>query len=92
MVVKPARAAAPAAETGRPPGRKKRAKPDELKLISGVGPKNEGMLNELGIYTYAQVAALAQAEIAWLDDHLGFSGRIGRDDWIGQAKRLSGAQ
>lgn len=65
------------------------ARPDDLKAISGVGPKLEKTLNGLGIWTYAQIAALGAAEIAWLDEKLGFAGRIGRDDWIGQAGRLS---
>ena len=42
----------------RPPGRHRKAgAPDDLKLISGVGPKIEGILHALGIFTYAQVAA-----------------------------------
>ncbi|MEO3385690.1 NADH-ubiquinone dehydrogenase [Mesorhizobium sp. CAU 1741] len=61
---------------------------DDLKAISGVGPKLEKVLNGLGIWSYRQIAALGENDIAWLDDHLGFSGRIGRDDWIGQAKAL----
>ena len=62
---------------------------EDLKAISGVGPKLEQVLNGLGIWTYAQVAALAEAEVMWLDGHLGVSGRIVRDDWIGQAAKLS---
>lgn len=65
---------------------------DDLKAISGVGPKLEQVLNGLGIWTYAQVAAFGDGEVAWLDDHLGFRGRIGRDDWIGQAKALAGTR
>lgn len=65
------------------------ARPDDLKAIAGIGPKLETTLNGLGIWTYAQIAAFGAAEIAWLDEKLGFAGRIGRDDWIGQASRLS---
>lgn len=65
--------------------------PDDLKAISGVGPKLEKVLNDLGIWTYAQIAALNGDEVAWLDERLGFAGRIGRDDWTGQAGRLSAA-
>ena len=61
---------------------------DDLKAIAGVGPKLERVLNQLGITTYAHVAALGQKEIASLEDQLGFKGRITRDDWIGQAKAL----
>ena len=64
-------------------------KPDDLKLISGVGPKLETVLNGLGVWTYGQIAELKREEIAWLDDYLGFKGRIGRDDWIGQAAELA---
>lgn len=61
---------------------------DDLKSISGIGPKLEKVLNGLGISTYEQVAKLTKAEIAKLDDQLGFAGRIERDDWLGQARRL----
>lgn len=62
---------------------------DDLKAISGVGPKLEKVLNDLGIWTWDQIAAFGDAEIAWLDEHLGFRGRIVRDDWIGQARKLA---
>ena len=65
-------------------------KADDLKAISGIGPKLEKVLNELGVWTYAQIAAWTREEIAWVDDYLSFKGRIGRDDWIGQAVKLSG--
>lgn len=65
------------------------AKPDDLKAIAGVGPKLEKVLNDLGIWTYAQVAALERNEVAWLDDFLSFAGRIDRDGWVAQASRLA---
>ena len=68
---------------------KKPAKPDDLKLISGVGPKLEGTLNSLGIFTFAQVASWKKAEREWVDGYLKFKGRIDRDDWIKQAKALA---
>ena len=49
------------------------------------------MLNELGVWTYAQIAAWSGEEVAWVDDYLSFTGRIGRDDWIGQAATLAAA-
>jgi len=61
---------------------------DDLKAISGIGPKLEKVLNDLGIWTYAQIAAWDKAEIAWMDDHLGFKGRIDRDAWIAQARAI----
>ena len=97
----PARAAPPkkpsasasatgAAGTGnRPQGIARPARPDDLKLISGVGPKIEGILNALGIYRYEQIAKWKKAERAWVDDHLRFRGRIEREDWVRQAKALA---
>ncbi|WP_373353065.1 NADH-quinone oxidoreductase subunit E [Pseudoroseicyclus sp. CXY001] len=61
---------------------------DDLKKISGVGPKLEGMLHDLGIWHYAQIAAWGPAEIAWVDNRLSFKGRIERDDWVSQAQML----
>lgn len=69
----------------RPRDMAKPAKPDDLKLISGIGPKLEQVLNGLGIWTFAQIEALDAAEAAWLDDYLQFRGRIERDGWQRQA-------
>jgi NADH-quinone oxidoreductase subunit E len=58
---------------------------DNLKLISGVGPKLEGVLNELGFYHFDQIAKWTNAEVAWVDSRLKFKGRIERDNWMDQA-------
>jgi len=58
---------------------------DDLKKISGIGPKLEEKLNDLGIFHYHQIAAFCPDNIIWVDDHLSFKGRIERDDWVGQA-------
>ncbi|KAB2727824.1 NADH-quinone oxidoreductase subunit E [Brucella intermedia] len=62
---------------------------DDLKLISGVGPKIEQTLHELGIFTFKQVAAWKKAERDWVDGYLSFHGRIEREDWMKQAKALA---
>ena len=62
---------------------------DDLKLISGVGPKLEGVLNELGFWHFDQIAKWTGAEIAWVDSRLKFKGRIERDNWIAQAANLA---
>lgn len=62
---------------------------DDLKLISGVGPKLEQTLNEMGVYRFEQVAAWRKKEIEWVDSRLRFKGRIERDDWMSQAKILA---
>jgi NADH-quinone oxidoreductase subunit E len=38
-------------------------------MISGVGPKIEGILHSLGIYTFAQVASWKKAEREWVDGY-----------------------
>ena len=62
--------------------------PDDLKKISGVGPKLEGLLNQNGVFHFDQIAAWTPAEIAYMDDQLSFKGRIERDGWIDQAKQF----
>jgi NADH-quinone oxidoreductase subunit E len=64
---------------------------DDLKLIKGVGPKLEAELNGIGIYTFAQIATMTEAQIVWLDEQISsVRGRPMRDDWAGQAKALAG--
>ena len=64
-------------------------KADDLKRITGVGPKLEGLLNEMGFFHFDQIAAWTPAEVAWVDARLKFKGRIERDDWIAQAKAFA---
>ncbi len=92
VVDTPAKAApAPALEPEdfrRPAEIEKPETPDDLKPISGVGPKLEQVLNGLGILDFDQIAAWQPEEAAWVDDYLQFKGRIDRDDWISQARTL----
>lgn len=65
------------------------AEKDDLKLINGIGPVLEGKLNAAGIGSYRQVAVLTEVDVDRLESEvINFSGRIRRDDWIGQAKEL----
>jgi branched-chain amino acid transport system ATP-binding protein len=65
------------------------AKKDDLKLIKGIGPVNEGKLNKNGIRTFAQIAAWKKADIVEAERYLEFDGRIAREDWVGQSRRLA---
>ncbi|MEZ5933175.1 MAG: hypothetical protein R3F54_14725 [Alphaproteobacteria bacterium] len=62
---------------------------DDLKKISGVGPKLERTLNDLGIYHFSQIAEFTPEHVAWVDKYLRFKGRIARENWIEQAKILA---
>ncbi|MGH1477884.1 MAG: hypothetical protein ACRBM6_04015 [Geminicoccales bacterium] len=64
-------------------------KADDLKRISGVGPKLEKTLNGLGIFHFSQIAEFNRDNVAWVDRHLRFKGRIDRENWIDQAKILA---
>lgn len=66
---------------------------DDLKMIKGVGPKLEIMLNELGFYHFDQIAGWSAAEVTWVNDNLaGFKGRVSRDNWVEQARKLASGQ
>ena len=65
-------------------------KGDDLKLIWGVGPKLEKLLNTLGVWHFDQIAAWTPKELAWVDSRLeGFKGRAVRDAWIEQSQKLA---
>ncbi len=64
-------------------------KADDLQRISGIGPKNEKILHGLGFFHFDQIADWTREQVAWVDDHLRFNGRIAREEWIKQARLLA---
>ncbi|MEJ8572446.1 polyhydroxyalkanoate depolymerase [Microbaculum marinum] len=62
---------------------------DDLTRISGIGKKLQETLNAAGIFTFAQLAGLKAADIEELDGKLGFPGRIVREKWVDQARKLA---
>ncbi|WP_439574627.1 hypothetical protein [Phreatobacter sp.] len=65
------------------------SRPDDLKLVRGIGPQNEARLNALGIWHFDQIAAWTAKETMWVGGYLAFPGRIEREDWVGQAATLA---
>ncbi|MGR9092690.1 MAG: hypothetical protein ACU85U_19135 [Gammaproteobacteria bacterium] len=62
---------------------------DDLKMIKGVGPAIEKTLNEMGIFSFRQIADMNEYDIDRVARRLrGFHSRIYREDWIGQARAL----
>ncbi len=63
---------------------------DDLKKIDGVGPKLEKELNAAGVFHFDQIASWNKSEVAWADQNLvSFKGRVSRDSWVDQAKKLA---
>ena len=63
---------------------------DDLSRIKGLGPKLQALLPTLGLSTYAQIAALSEADLVVLDSQLGpFAGRPAKDNWVEQAGYLA---
>lgn len=60
----------------------------DLKRITGIGPKLAMLLNELGVRRYEDIAQWTDKEVEHFDRELGLDGRIVKDDWIAQAKAL----
>ena len=83
-------AEAPPPPSGKPDIPAAVGEPDNLRLIKGVGPKLNTLLNNLGVTRFDQIAEWKEAEIVEVDRYLDtFSGRITRDAWIDQAKFLA---
>lgn len=85
-----AAAAVSLGETVAPVAEPVAASGDDLSRIKGVGPKLKARLAELGVVSFAQIAAWNEADIAAIDAQLGtFAGRCTRDQWVLQAGFLA---
>ncbi|MEG8044049.1 hypothetical protein O6V14_10225 [Sphingomonas faeni] len=63
---------------------------DPVTQLKGLGPKVAAQLGALGVATIGQMAALSESEAQRIDAQLGnFTGRMGRDRWIEQARLLA---
>jgi small subunit ribosomal protein S2 len=61
---------------------------DDLKRITGISQKFETKLNDLGVYHFWQMLALTTDDVSAIDNAMKLRGKITKDDWIGQAKKL----
>jgi len=70
-------------------GRGNASKRDDLKEIKGIGPFIEKKLNALGIYNFSQIANFNAEDGDKVNEAIEFfPGRVKRDNWVGQAKKL----
>ena len=60
--------------------------PDELDVISGIGPATARRLNEAGITTYKQLGKLSPEQL----QNISGTNRWDPNEWIEQAKKLGG--
>ena len=93
------KAAAPKTPAAKKPAAKKAApkkeskastEGDKLTDINGIGPVIEQKLKDLGVTTFQQIADLTQEKAEEIDGKLNFKGRIEREEWIAQAKKMVG--
>ena len=62
---------------------------EDLQKISGIGPFIEEKLNALGIYTFAQISKMNSELEDKVNDAIEFfPGRIKRDEWSKQARKI----
>lgn len=62
---------------------------DDLQQIVGIGKVFERALNDIGVFSFRQLAAFGPTDIARVNRELKeCRGRLEQDDWIGQAKEL----
>ena len=64
---------------------------DDLTKLVGIGPKLAASLGELGVTSFAQIAAWTADDLAKFDAALSLKGRAARDAWVAQARRLADA-
>ncbi len=77
----------PKAQSAKKSSHSGSADKDDLKLIFGIGPVLERLLNEQGIYFFRDIGTWAEKDIRHYDHLLeDFRGRIERDDWVSGAK------
>lgn len=62
---------------------------DNLTRIKGIGPLIEKKLNGLGIWHFDQIAAWKKKDVDWFGSQLSFQKRIGREEWVKQARILA---
>lgn len=65
---------------------------DNLQEIKGIGAVLEKKLNQMGITRYQQIADWTPQDIARIDSELNFKGRIIREKWVEQARRLAASK
>jgi predicted flap endonuclease-1-like 5' DNA nuclease len=64
---------------------------DDLTRLVGIGPKLAASLADLGVTSFAQIAAWTADDLAKFDTALSLKGRAARGAWVAQARRFADA-
>jgi small subunit ribosomal protein S2 len=62
--------------------------PEDLSLVNGISASLKKKLEAEGVQNISQLAELGPERITMLDEKLKLKGRIGREEWVEQAKDL----
>lgn len=62
---------------------------DDLRRISGIGPRMERALHDLGYFHHEQIARWNGEQMEAVSLRLGFPGRVAREQWVAQARVLA---
>ena len=65
---------------------------DNLTRIKGIGVKIDETLNTIGIYHFDQIANWNSEHVVWVDKNIAFPGRVEREQWVEQAKKLAAGE
>lgn len=61
---------------------------DDISLIGGIGPKIFKALTDMGITSFAQIAAWTPEDVERIETEIKQKGRVAREEWIEQANEL----
>jgi len=62
---------------------------EELTQLNGLGPVIAAKLEGIGVTSLSQIASWSEEQIAEIDEKLALKGRIEREEWVEQAKKLT---
>ncbi len=64
-------------------------RPDDLLRIVGNDEATVKGLKSIGVYHYDQIANWSEEQSNWVNDHMKFDRRVGREQWVKKARLLA---
>jgi large subunit ribosomal protein L21 len=62
---------------------------DDLTTVKGIGAVSQGRLKEVGVTTFAEIAAWSDEDLDSVAEQIKVSSeRMRREDWVGQARAI----